>query len=129
MKHRLEPETMPRHDRGAAKNKLLSCLCEHLEDDNMRRVLGIRQNSPRPLRGALQRVPHNRAWKCRGAAGSPQEHMLWAHEEPKLLSATSGTATGPLEIASKNNMKWKARRLEGGVHRQFTSLKKRLLRR
>ena len=73
--------------------------------DILYRVLGTRQNSPRPLRGALQRagktrnVPRNRAWKCRGAAGSPQEQMLSAHEELKVallgLRTTPGTATGP----------------------------------
>ena len=44
--------------------------------DILYRMLGTRQNSPRPLRGALRRaggarnVPRNRAGKCRDAAGA-----------------------------------------------------------
>ena len=73
--------------------------------DMLYRMLGTRQNSPRPLRGALRRaggarnVPRNRAGKCRDAAGArtvcAAAGARW--EEERLLQAPSVVESAPSE--------------------------------
>ena len=88
---------------GCAAGQMLRAPKTH--HDILYRMLGTRQNSPRPLRGALRRaggarnVPRNRAGKCRDAAGArtvcAAAGARW--EEERLLPAPCVVESGASE--------------------------------
>ena len=87
-------------------NKYFGLRAPKTHHDIQYRMLGTRQNSPRPLRGALRRaggarnVPRNRAGKCRDAAGArtvcAAAGARWEdrrqHSQPAAVSITLCTA-------------------------------------
>ena len=97
------PVAARRDEVRAAVEQMLRAPKTH--HDMLYRMLGTRQNSPRPLRGALRRaggarnVPRNRAGKCRDAAGArtvcAAAGARW--EEGRLLQPPCVVESAPSE--------------------------------